>query len=64
MIHSILSPKVRVSVSLDQKVCRRLERFMAKAHHKAVSSAILELVLMGLAVYEMGDDKGQGEANK
>ena len=64
MIPTILSPKVRVSVSLDQKVCRRLEKFMAEAHHKAVSSAILELVLMGLAVYEMEDDKGQGGANK
>jgi hypothetical protein len=51
-------------VSLDQKVCRRLERFIAKAHHKAVSSAILELVLMGLAVYEMEDDKGDGGETK
>jgi metal-responsive CopG/Arc/MetJ family transcriptional regulator len=64
VIPTVLSPKVRVCVSLDQKVCRRLERFMAKAHHKAVSSAISELVLMGLAVYEMEDDKGQAGANK
>jgi hypothetical protein len=37
---------------------------MAKAHHKAVSSAILELVLMGLAAYEMEDGKGDGGETK
>ena len=40
MIPTIPSPKVRVSISLDQKVCSRLEKFMAEAHHKTVSSEI------------------------
>jgi hypothetical protein len=61
---TILSPKVRVSISLDQKVCGRLEKFMAEAHHKVVSTAILELVLIGLAVYEMEDDQGGGGERK
>lgn len=64
MIPTIPSPKVRVSVSLDQKVCSRLEKFMAKAHHKAVSSAIVELVLMGLAVYEMDNVAEERVASK
>jgi hypothetical protein len=64
VIPTVLSPKVRVSILLDQKVCGRLEKFMAEAHHKVVSSAILELVLMGLAVYEIEDGKGDGGETK
>jgi hypothetical protein len=53
----LLEAKVRLQLSLDPKTAKRVEKFMLKAHHSAASSAALELVRMGLAVYELPDGK-------